>query len=348
MIHFEVDSCGALAFRADTAVNTRLADRHRRSKALLDRLVSGQGKVRLPGPSDVLARHPAAHALVAFQDGYVKQDQASALLSLLGRLDAGRIDRLGSGAMCVLQEQALLPAVDTRGESIRVDPAAPEDARALDHFMEQLESVVGEAWVAFRSIVNTVSLVVVPGLPDIPHFSGSTNDIWAAMHMTLPATAAIVAESVTHEAAHFWLHAVEEIGALAENAWTDERWVSPWREDPRPIAGIIHGVHVFSCAAAVLSCWLIRGSTHVDGPDERVPRRVATMLAQVEEGISEVRRCGRATPVGAGIVDASERRLSVPRAALPDDLLAAARENISRRRAGKIQRWSQRGLCFSA
>lgn len=349
MIHFEIDKHGDLRFSIDPSVAARLEVRRKRVMGLLNTLSAETGSLRLPAPTSVLCDHPAAQGLLAYQEGNILKEQAHALIEVLQNLTELQVARLESGLLTVHQSQAYLPIVDTRGESILIDDRTESSSTGLDAMKAEVSAIGGESWSTFSAIVKTVSFVVVAGMPDLPYFSGSSNMIWGAMHMTNPASPVVLAESVTHEAAHFWLHAVEEVGEFAPDAWSDETWVSPWRDDPRPVAGIVHGVHVFSCAAVVMAGWL----AHPNRLPARVTsvaiaQRIATLIAQVEEGLAELQRNGTVTAVGMSIAEASRARLIVPVELVPADIMAMARDAMRVRRREKVARWATRGFAFRA
>lgn len=57
-----------------------------------------------------------------------------------------------------------------------------------------------------------------------------------------------LAESVVHEAMHLQLTNREQLQRLV--ALEDGAMRSPWRDEPRPYQGVLHGLYVFSCLAA--------------------------------------------------------------------------------------------------
>jgi len=56
------------------------------------------------------------------------------------------------------------------------------------------------------------------------------------------------AEGVIHEAMHLELTLFENNQALVRN--TADTMPSPWRDEPRPVGGVLHGLFVFSCLHA--------------------------------------------------------------------------------------------------
>lgn len=101
---------------------------------------------------------------------------------------------------------------------------------------------------------------------------------WAfgAIGLTLPADGVSLAETLVHELHHLILGAVEDIVPLG----ADDSWLgyAPWRDDPRPAVGLLHGCYAY---LGVTAFW-------------RRQRRVGTP-AQRLRGAVEFARWRRAT-----------------------------------------------------
>lgn len=346
MIRFQLLGVDEIDFSIDSRIADRLAVKRQAAEQVVEAL--RRADLKLSTLPETLAQHPAAHGLASHSAGYIGRARAARMVETLTNTPVQVINCLEEGRPFVCQEQCLLPDADTRGESILIDPAAPTAPDSLDAMRCSIIQATGEPWNRFVSVIKSVSIVVVKGMPDLPFFSGSGNDVWGSMHMSRPAHAAILAESMTHEAAHFWLHAAEEVGELADQAWTDETWVSPWRDDPRPIGGVIHGVHVFSCAATVLASWLRKRAKMPPGVNSGfLCSRAATLVAQVEAGISEFRRNGRGTAIGESICTASEERIRLLDPWIPPSELRSARIVVKERRVRKLRQWRVAGRVFS-
>jgi hypothetical protein len=347
MITFQLQGRDGILLAIDPRVEERLSQKRNAAMQAVNAVL--RAGIALPATAETMARHPAANGLTSHRAGHLGREKAGAMIELLAQTPPPAIRLLEQDIPFVCQAQCLLPEADTRGESIVIDEAAPTDPAGLRDLYQSVIEATGESWRRFVSVIKSVSLVTVRGMPDLPFFSGSGNDIWGSMHMSNPAHAAILAESMTHEAAHFWLHAVEEVGELADQAWSDETWVSPWREDPRPIGGVIHGIHVFSCAATVLASWLRVGVNVPRCVDTGfLGRRAATLVAQVEAGISEFKRNGRGTTIGQSICSASENRIRQLEPLIPASDQQSAREIVQERRRRKIEQWRMAGRAFTA
>ncbi|HEX9335792.1 MAG TPA: HEXXH motif domain-containing protein, partial [Pseudonocardiaceae bacterium] len=68
-------------------------------------------------------------------------------------------------------------------------------------------------------------------------------------------SATTMAEVFVHEFQHSKLNALSRLVNLTTPDARD-RYYAPWREDPRPLAGMLHGIYAF---VAVAEFWLVRG-----------------------------------------------------------------------------------------
>lgn len=346
-MQFAIGPYGAISFTPSAQAVSCLQRRQGHTVALLRSL--REAGVGLAQDLEVLATHPAAQGLSSWRHGWLSRIEAERMVELLTTIDARGLERLRDRRPTVCQHPAFLPDEDTRGEGILVDVTAPAAPDALDKMLEEVRSFLGRGWADFITPMHLITLVRVRGMPDLPFFSGSRSELPGAMHMTVPGDAAILAESLTHEAAHFWLHAVEEQeGDLALHSWTDDTWVSPWREDPRPIAGVIHGVHVFSCVTLSLISLVQQSSGKSPGfRSDSVVRRAIKVATQVEEGLTECARCAHLLPLGEAVCRASAARLDQVLDWFEPEALATARAETKGRRLHKITKWRKDGRRIS-
>lgn len=293
---------------------------HEAEQALL--LASSKGGLPLPAPASVLARHPYAHLLAAYRKGLASPGELGDTPLALAQLSEPEVRALSDGTLLVMQDLRLLPTQETRNQSFAL---APVDAVAEARFCDDLASLsatLGPIWSAFVGILSTITFVDVASMPGLPYFSGSSNLTFGAIHMIQSRNAAILAECITHEAAHTWLGLLDENDALAHRMWDEPApWISPWREDLRPIGGVVHGVFVFSCVLVVLAR-LIDCSSE---PDEvaTIRKRLARIASQVEEGIETLRISGLLTELGEQLRSGSQARLQGTLAAAGDYLVEA-------------------------
>ena len=88
-------------------------------------------------------------------------------------------------------------------------------------------------------------------------------------------------ENVIHEAMHLQLTIMERADLLVADETT--QMVSPWRQEPRQIQGVLHGVYVFRCIAEFFAT-----PTLVRGIDAAGARHVARRRDEIANELSQV------------------------------------------------------------
>lgn len=94
-----------------------------------------------------------------------------------------------------------------------------------------------------------------------------------------PSGAVRLAEGVVHEAMHHNLSALEERVPLVSSP---NRLYSPWKREPRPASGVLHGVYVFACLVAYFRRLPI--------DDAAVARHVRARVEEIKEDIGAIDR----------------------------------------------------------
>ena len=175
----------------------------------------------------------------------------------------------------------LLEPIETRGENLELVKSFDEERFFLLETLAGLRVKLMPEWAELISIIKSISFVKIQGKEDLLfHFSGSDTYRWGAMHMYKNLNPLNIAECITHEASHHWLN-LYELYCPTEfilNGWDDESFISPWRNDKRPLMGIFHGIYVFSNVFNVLNYLESQSSTE---ESERLNR----IGAQVKRGI---------------------------------------------------------------
>lgn len=124
------------------------------------------------------------------------------------------------------------------------------DERAAGRWQSLYES----AWAALpRHRVHEITACVHTLVPllrtNFSHdVSATSRDAFGAVALTTPRNGTTFAETLVHECQHGILNALHHLVELydpADNAW----YYSPWRLDPRPVRGLLRGVHAFLAVA---------------------------------------------------------------------------------------------------
>jgi HEXXH motif-containing protein len=132
-----------------------------------------------------------------------------------------------------------------------------------------------------------------------------------------------------HEFQHNRLSCIEESGSLFEaegNTATAPNYYSPWRNKPRGLYGLFHGVYVF---VAVHDYWMrVHETARLDAAaSDYVLDRVIRIPLQLELGVAVLDQHANLTPLGRSILDELTRNVArirdaVQTVGLPDDTLA--------------------------
>jgi HEXXH motif-containing protein len=105
----------------------------------------------------------------------------------------------------------------------------------------------GEAAGAMAESLST--LVPLRAPEDGVGVSAASGWAWGAIALSLPSDPLAFAETMVHEFRHLALGAAEDISALIAGR-DDGLYYSPWRDDPRPLSGLLHGCYAFCGVAA--------------------------------------------------------------------------------------------------
>lgn len=89
--------------------------------------------------------------------------------------------------------------------------------------------------------------------------------------------AARVAEAIIHESMHLQLSLVEQLVPLGIES--TKRQYSPWKQEPRPISGLIHALYVFS----IIDEWLRQLLSLYPSISSHILNRRNQILSEVEE-----------------------------------------------------------------
>lgn len=129
-----------------------------------------------------------------------------------------------------------------------------------------------------------------------------------------------MAESFVHEFQHSKFNALAHLVNLADADATG-RYYAPWRDDPRPIGGMLHGIYAF---VAVAEFWLARDD-EADHTTAMGEFRLAYRRQQVGWALDALVGADGLTSLGAELVAAVRERLAVcARADVDAQLVAIA------------------------
>ncbi|MBT2545015.1 hypothetical protein J7E99_31005 [Streptomyces sp. ISL-44] len=218
----------------------------------------------------------------------------------------------------------------------------PGQAQRWQHELNSHLDLVGAVCAPLAEEIAGGLGVIVPVLSPDPsrvHVSGSFHEAPGLVALALGEPMA-TAEALVHEYGHQKLNAVLPLDPLIVDDTGEAAYYSPWREDPRPLSGLLHAVYSFVSVADFYRAVL--DTPDAEGLDPRsVVNRAYRVVRQVRDGLGELRAAASLTPPGAAFVDAVTDRIEACGGSLPPPPLED-RRRIDAERTVHRARWDER------
>jgi HEXXH motif-containing protein len=259
------------------------------------------GQFRLPGPFPV----GTAEVICA--------GQASRL-----RVRGGDLAGLGSPAFTPARrhvarsrEQVLCVWLEDRdpyrGFGDPRPPLVRDDTR-----LAEWRKLVDEAWDVLtryhathaRELAGGVR-ALVPIDPGSDVVGSSSPSAFGGIGLSGNGSAAELAEAMVHEFQHSKLNALLDMVELVDGDLAN-RCYAPWRDDPRPLVGLVHGVVAFT---AGVEFWARQRNSVVEQDLRGVEFSIGLRRLQVRRTTEYLQRCGRLTSPGRVLIGALSHRL---------------------------------------
>lgn len=164
-----------------------------------------------------------------------------------------------------------------------------------------------------------------------PDYSASHNDAFGSVVLSRPPDATTFAEILVHEFQHNKFGVLLSLVDLLETGADDEtRLYAPWRDDPRPPTGMLHGAYSFLAVAAFYR----DHSAVVTGRRKRIAQfEFEFHRGRTVEGVQSLLAGADLTELGRRFLDTVRRRLEEWTAdPLPADIrVVASRANLDHR-----------------
>ena len=127
--------------------------------------------------------------------------------------------------------------------------------------------------------------------------SATATDAFGAVAMSPPGDPLLFAETLVHEFQHAKLGALLDLVPLYDTGG-DERYYAPWRDDPRPLGGLLQGVYAYLGVTDFWRRQLL--ATAVDGPTNAdfAEFQFALWRGQTSRAIRSLLESGRLTSFG--------------------------------------------------
>jgi HEXXH motif-containing protein len=282
-----------------TAVAAAVAVRGRVPCVL--RVPAAEGVVTLPTVGQVRFATSVADAMVT-----VTADRAEVAAERLCAIPGGRE---------FVPVRRLTVASGDRHLTVEVDdstpyrefsaPMPPGDPARLDAWTARLS----EAWriltrwhpaYADEIAAGVASLTPVPAGGRVVGFSSPM--AFGAVAVSMGDSAAVLAARFAHEFQHSKLNAALDLVRLQNGSGSS--WYAPWRDDPRPLGGLLHGIYAFT---GDVEFWAVQRH-HVADPAATF--QFAYRRRQVAAVVEALDGCADLTAAGRELVAATAVRLA--------------------------------------
>jgi HEXXH motif-containing protein len=235
----------------------------------------------------------------------------------------------------LVPERTLTGECDGMTVQIRLaerDPFRPSTslhvAPLTDVEHERWQAVFQQAWELLVRDHMDYALEIKAGyrsITPLPYYelyrvrSTSSSDAFGGAEISYTDDPAQLAAALIHELRHSKLNALMHLRPLSTGP-DPAVHRAPWRDDPRPLRGIIHGVYAFT---GVSDFW--RARCELGNATERRLAQFDYELwrRHVLDAIRTARDTGLLTESGAGLIDAIETRVSQWTAPIDSDIVAS-------------------------
>lgn len=183
------------------------------------------------------------------------------------------------------------------------EPIPPRRLTALE--VESWRTVVDDAWRLLSALLPSVAEALPAGLeslvptPEVAFRlpSASTGEAFGSAVVAYSDDPEQLAGALVHEFHHIRLGGVQHLAALHVDD-PRERLYVPWRDDPRPIGGALHGIYAFFGVTAFWRALVAAEPDHALAAFE-----FALWRAAVHRTLSAVREDESLTPAGRRLLD---------------------------------------------
>ncbi|WP_330276148.1 HEXXH motif-containing putative peptide modification protein [Lentzea sp. NBC_00516] len=248
------------------------------------------------------------------------------------RFDSGEV-AVGSGASFVKAKRHHAKA---SGRSLEVAfddvdrhrefaaPAAPNplDPAAFDAWCGQLD----QAWdlltrwhTGYAGELAAGLTTLIPLEAGTSVFAASSTNAFGGVALSPKDSATDLAEAIVHEVQHSKLNALMDLLPLHQE---DHTWFyAPWRDDPRSLGGLLHGIYAFT---SVVEFWHVQRDLVSPAESRRGQFTFAYRCRQIRQAVDAVGDAGQLTDLGRRFVAAASARLAaLDPAGVPADLTDA-------------------------
>jgi uncharacterized protein len=179
--------------------------------------------------------------------------------------------------------------------------------------------------LVFSEVTAAVSVVVPLLAPDSGRVSSSSPETFGAVALSKPADPCTLAVTLAHELQHVKLSALLDIVPLTVPGGS-RRFYAPWREDPRPVSGLLQGAYAF---LGVSGFWRRQRHLESGAAGLRASAEFARWRSAAVQVAATLLASGQLTPAGTDFVQGMAHTLE----SWQDDPVSEEALTLARREA---------------
>lgn len=197
-------------------------------------------------------------------------------------------------------------------------PQLPTMARLSAAEVEDWQAKLDEAWSLLvadhRPRAEAIGAGISSLVPLMPtevasELSASRHEAIGAVAMTPPQSSLSLALALVHEFQHTKLSALLDLVPLLDRA-PEKQFYAPWRPDPRPLRGLLHGTYAFLGLAAFWEVHRRHSGSRDVADDMWAHFELALGRDQVGHALDTLRASGQVLQPGIRFVDGMGQTLS--------------------------------------
>lgn len=160
------------------------------------------------------------------------------------------------------------------------------------------------------SEIATATRAIVPVRSQNPevHISATFKEAPGLMALSWTADTPVLAEALVHEYHHAKLNTLFAADALISGPTKEAIFYSPWRPDPRPLVGLLHGAFAFH---SVVDFWIKFLDAEIPLlHEQRLRQRISLVCRQTKEAVETLASEATFTPTGSILIESLHRHVS--------------------------------------
>lgn len=216
----------------------------------------------------------------------------------------------------------------------------PESEIRWKSTLEQVWEWIIECDPLLAEEINLSTKAIVPLVSESidVHISATFRESPGLMALSWTPDASVMTEAVVHEYHHQKLNALLNLDPIILGPTSEAIFYSPWRKDPRPLMGLLHGAYVFQ---AVLEFWKHFFDAGIPLlHEERVFQRMYLIAKQVKSALDLLAEKANFSLIGESLLSGMFENLALYNKNLPK-LSKSIQQNLDTNLANHLQQWNK-------